>query len=82
MKLRHWIMLSWLTIFLASAFGARKRGNLCFLGKMMKKAYYGYDPFIVQGLITGTLYAAVDGYLTGMICEYFMNRKKGCPAKE
>ena len=82
MKLRHWIMLGWLAIFLASAIGARKRGNLCPLGKLLKKAYYGYDPFVPQGLLTGTLYAVVDGYLTGWICEHFISRKKSCQAEK
>lgn len=69
-------MLSWVGMFLFLTHTARRKKKLSHFLELLKQGYYGYDPFVFRGILTGLLYSILDGYITGCIIEFFVIRKK------
>ncbi|MDD5090028.1 MAG: hypothetical protein PHQ23_03845 [Candidatus Wallbacteria bacterium] len=76
MRKHHAFMLLWLVVFACLTARARRNGKSTTVTDLFKKAYYGYDPFHWQGIMTGTLYAAADGWITGRIIFWLLDLRQ------
>ena len=75
MKISKYFSFLWPILFLFLTFNYRKNRHNERLIKFFKEVYFGFDPFKYRGILTGIIYSVVDGYFTGMIIEYFINKR-------
>lgn len=75
-RIRYIVVFIWFFLFVGVTFLARKYKREFFIIKVLKECYYGYDPFVIRGILTGMIYSLLDGFFSGILLEWFLKRRK------
>ena len=73
-SIRWLVTCAWTAGFVLLTARAVKAGRNSKATSLLMQAYYGYDPFVKRGILTGLIYAVLDGYIAGMIAERVVRR--------